>query len=274
MGNGNYAFLMPGRMSIPYHPTVDFLSTDHSWAKGILCDVRFELLVERCPSLAPVGAHLLFGTDVEVAGRDQRFRSLDFDQDDCFDWILVAFLAVDPLGRLAVNVVTAVQLRPPKEPVSSSRKLLDDVHLDERIALQIRARPRRSDVEKKDVVVVPDADRSFGRQIRPAIGRHSRREAKVRRLDYCAHVGRDYTHWRHSTLSKLQLKTTSWELRAEQLALRAKKLNHLEKPLAAPSRSAQRDVVIEPDEVVRRTDRIAAWPRIDPDSYARGAIAV
>jgi hypothetical protein len=98
-------------------------------SKRLLRDVHVELRVQRRSSLAPARAHLLFGSDVKIAGRYQGFRPLDLDQHHRLDWILCAFLPVDPLRRLAIDIVVAVELRATEESVTASRELLDDVDL-------------------------------------------------------------------------------------------------------------------------------------------------
>ena len=81
-----------------------------------------------------------------------------------------------------------------KKSVTASGKLLDYVHLDKGAVFQIRACLGRGNVEKEEVIVVPDANRSFRRKIRLTVRRHSRGEAEVRRLDHGAHVGSDGSH--------------------------------------------------------------------------------
>src|SRR5438445_4550427 len=132
------------------------------WAKRLPGQVLLELRVERRSSLPPIRAHLLFGPDVDVARRNQLLRPLDLDQHYSFDRIPGAFLSEDPLRRLAKDFVITMQLRATEESVYTSPHLLHDVDLYEWIALEIRPRSRRRDVEKEDVLVVPDPNRSFG----------------------------------------------------------------------------------------------------------------
>ena len=70
--------------------------------------VLLELRVKRRSSLPPIRAHLLFGPDVNVAGRNQLFRPLDLDQHYSFDRIPGAFLSEDPLRRLAKDFEATV----------------------------------------------------------------------------------------------------------------------------------------------------------------------
>src|SRR5437016_1340184 len=119
--------------------------------KRLLCDVPLELCVECRASVAPDGAHLLLGFHMEIAGRDQGFRSLDLDEHHCFNRVLRSFLAVYPLRRFEENIVAPVQLGASEKPVTAPRQLLDHVDLYEWIALQIRARSRRKNVQKKNV---------------------------------------------------------------------------------------------------------------------------
>src|SRR6186713_2316321 len=109
-----------------------------SGPKWISLHVLVELFIERRSALLPGDAHFFFGLDVDVAGRPNRFRALDFDQDYSLDGILRTFFPVDPPSCFPIDIVIVMHLRASEETIAASRELVDDVDLDERIGSKIR----------------------------------------------------------------------------------------------------------------------------------------
>src|ERR1700737_2735644 len=98
-----------------------------------------------------------------VTRRHERLGALDRDHDDRAYRIRGLFLAEHPLGRFVKDGIVLMQGGAAEEAISAPRELLDDVDLDIRVGTEIGPRIRRCDIEKEEVIVVPDSYRPLRR---------------------------------------------------------------------------------------------------------------
>src|SRR6476659_7995653 len=80
------------------------------------------------------------------------------------------------------------------EAVAFANDRIDDIHFDTGILSEIRQRARRTDVGEDEVVVVPDGDRAFGRDVRRPIGADRGEEAEALLFYDPLHVGSENSH--------------------------------------------------------------------------------